>query len=204
MDKLKELLGEELFNQVKEKLGDTKVMIDDGNFIPKSRFDEVNGERQELKNFLKERDDQLKDLKKQAKDSEELTGKINELQEQNEKTVEEYEDKLKSQRFNFAVERELSKVEAKNVKAVKALIDLEKVKLDGETLIGLDEQVKEIKESEPYLFGADLKGRKPHETKETPPPPKNPWSKENFNLTEQGRLLKEDPELAEQLKAAAK
>lgn len=32
---------------------------------------------------------------------------------------------------------------------------------------------------------------------------KNPWSKDTFNLTEQGRILREDPELAEKLKAQA-
>lgn len=32
---------------------------------------------------------------------------------------------------------------------------------------------------------------------------KNPWSKQHFNLTEQGRILREDPELAKKLKAQA-
>mgnify|MGYP000913116194 CR=1 FL=1 len=32
---------------------------------------------------------------------------------------------------------------------------------------------------------------------------KNPWSKEHFNLTEQGRIAKEDPALAARLRAAA-
>lgn len=32
----------------------------------------------------------------------------------------------------------------------------------------------------------------------------NPWKKETFNLTEQGRLLRENPELARQLQAQAK
>jgi hypothetical protein len=31
----------------------------------------------------------------------------------------------------------------------------------------------------------------------------NPWKKETLNLTEQARLLREDPELAKQMKAAA-
>lgn len=31
----------------------------------------------------------------------------------------------------------------------------------------------------------------------------NPWSKQHFNLTEQGRILREDPELAKKLKAQA-
>ena len=29
---------------------------------------------------------------------------------------------------------------------------------------------------------------------------KNPWSKENWNLTEQGRMLKDNPELAKYFK----
>ena len=33
---------------------------------------------------------------------------------------------------------------------------------------------------------------------------KNPFSKEHFNLTEQGKLLNENPELYKQLKAQAK
>ncbi|HBC94402.1 MAG TPA: hypothetical protein DCZ10_16255 [Pelotomaculum sp.] len=33
---------------------------------------------------------------------------------------------------------------------------------------------------------------------------KNPWKKETFNLTEQGRLLRENPELARQMMAQAK
>ena len=32
---------------------------------------------------------------------------------------------------------------------------------------------------------------------------RNPWTKEHFNLTEQGRLLRENPQLAEQMQAAA-
>lgn len=33
---------------------------------------------------------------------------------------------------------------------------------------------------------------------------KNPWSTETLNLTEQGKILKENPKLAEELKKAAK
>ena len=38
----------------------------------------------------------------------------------------------------------------------------------------------------------------------TPPSVKNPWSKEHLNYTEQGKILKENPTLATQLKAQAK
>lgn len=49
------------------------------------------------------------------------------------------------------------------------------------------------------------------ESGRSPVPPKapeknkiNPWKKETFNLTEQGRITKENPELARQLQAEAK
>lgn len=42
---LKELLGEDLYLQVTEKLGDKKIIIDDGSFIPKSKFDQVNTDK---------------------------------------------------------------------------------------------------------------------------------------------------------------
>lgn len=204
MDKLKKLLGAELFEQVEEKLGETKLMVDDGNFIPKSRFDQVNQEKNELKDQLKDRDSQLTELKKQVKDNEELTSKITELQELNEKTAEDYEQKLTAQKYDFALEKALAKAGAKSTKAVKALVDLEKVKLDGEDLIGLEEQVKSIQEEHDYLFGGtELKGRTPNKTGETPPPADNPWKKESLNLTKQGQILREDPELAERLQKAA-
>lgn len=46
-------------------------------------------------------------------------------------------------------------------------------------------------------------GRIPHDSGGDGNTVKNPWSKEHFNLTEQGRLLRENPELAKQLMAAA-
>ena len=39
---LNELLGDELFNQIQEKLGDKKLIINDGNVIPTTKFNEIN------------------------------------------------------------------------------------------------------------------------------------------------------------------
>ena len=43
MEKLKEILGEELFNQVQEKLKDTDIKLD--GKIPYDRFNEVNNKK---------------------------------------------------------------------------------------------------------------------------------------------------------------
>lgn len=203
LEQLKEMgLDEEIAKKVLEA---HKEAIKD-NYVPIARFNEVNEEKKELKSQLDDRDKQLQELKVKAAGNEELTAKITELEELNKQTKEEYENKIAALRKETAIELALKDEKAKNIKAVKALLDLEKVSLDGDNLIGLDEQLKGLKESDPYLFGEDkLSGREPKPPADPVPNEykKNPWSKEHFNLTEQGRIYRENPELAAKLKAAA-
>lgn len=176
-------------------------------YIPIARFNEVNEEKKELKEQIEERDTQLKELKVKAAGNEDLTTKISELENLNNATKEEYETKIAALRKETSIELALKDEKAKNVKAVKALLDLDKVSLDGENLIGLEEQLKTLKEKESYLFGIDtLSGRNPNVPGDPVDPEykKNPFSEEYFNLTEQGKLFREDPEKAAKLKAAAK
>lgn len=152
MEWLRELLGDELYEQVTKALGDTKILQDDGNWVSRQQFEEVNKQKNEYKKMLGERDKQLKELKDTAKGSEELSRRIKELEEDNKKSAKEYESKIQEQAFNFALENSLRDKKAKNVKAVKALLDLNEVKQDGETLLGLDTQLEKLRESDPYLF----------------------------------------------------
>src|SRR5690625_3675652 len=148
---LKELLGEELYSQVIEKAGDNKIaIVSDGNWIPKEKFDVKNQEVKDLQEQLNNRDEQLEELKKI--DAEGLQAKIDELQQANEQTKTEYEEKLQQQAFEHRLENTLKDSGVRNVKAVKALLDTENIKLDGETLLGLDDQLKGLQESDPYLF----------------------------------------------------
>lgn len=183
-----------------------KASIKD-EYIPIARFNEVNEEKKELKGQIAERDTQLSELKTKASGNEELTNKIAELEGLNNQTKEEYETKIAKLRKETSIELVLKDNQAKNIRAVKALLDLDKVLLDGDNLIGLDEQLEGLKTSEAYLFGSDtLQGREPNKNTEivTSEYKNNPFSKETFNLTEQGKLHREDPKLAAKLKAAAK
>lgn len=204
LEQLLELgLEEETANKVIEAY---KQSIKD-EYIPIARFNEVNEDKKQLKIQLGERDIQLGELKIKATGNEDLTTKISELEILNTTTKIEYEEKIAKLRKETSIELVLKDNKAKNIKAVKALLDLDKVSLDGDNLIGLEEQLEGLKESEAYLFGNDtLKGREPNKNTETVPDEykNNPFGKEHFNLTEQGRLFKENPELAAKLKAAAK
>ena len=203
LEQLLELgLDEEIAKKVLEA---HKEAIKD-NYVPIARFNEVNEEKKELKIQLEERNKQLKDLKEKAEGNEELVARITELEELNKQTQKDYEEKIAALRKETAIELALKDAKARNIKAVKALLDLDKVSLDGDNLVGLEEQLKGLKESDPYLFGQDkLSGRDPKPPTEPVPDiyKKNPFSKEFFNLTEQGRIYRENPELAAKLKAAA-
>ena len=202
---LKELLGEDLYDQVKERIGNTEITVvdPDNPMVPKRRLDEVIAERNRYKEMVAERDTQLADLKTWAKDNEVLKAQIAELQAKNKQATEDYEKQLKDQRFAFAIERAVAKADARNVKAVVALLDTSKISLDGENLLGFDEQVAALKGSDPYLFGVELKGRAPEGAGKPPQTPENPWKKETWNLTKQGEITKKDPDLAAKLRAQA-
>src|SRR5699024_6056714 len=88
-------------------------------------------------------------------DADGLQQKIDELQQENENTKQEYQEKLESQAFDFSLEKALTNAKGKNTKAVKALLDTEKIKLDGEKLLNLDDQLEGLKESDPYLFESE-------------------------------------------------
>jgi vancomycin resistance protein YoaR len=145
-------------------------------FIPKVRFDEVNNSKKQLEADIKTRDEQLEALK--AVDAEGLKAEIEKLQGENKTAKEKYEADLKKIQIDNAVEKALMGAKAKNIKAVKALLDLENAELDGESIKGLDDQLKKLQEGEDskFLFEATdtknqniFKGIKPGEKKDGTP-----------------------------------
>lgn len=204
---LKELLGDDLYAQVVEKAGDQKIdIVSNGQWFPKERFDAVNNEKKELKSQLDERDQQLNTLQKQAKGNEELQNAIEQLQEENKKVSVEYQQKLDKQAFDFAIESALRDAKAKNIKAVKANLNVDGLKLSDDKVIGLDEQLAALKESDSYLFISEndsspgLAGRQPHVNPSAPL--KGNITKDQFEkmgYSERENLYRENPELYQQL-----
>lgn len=174
--------------------------IDEANKerVPRSRLNDKNEEIKELSAQLKERDTQLDELGKKAKDSEELTAEIERLKQENVEKDTEYQQKLQQQTFDAKLSEALSAAKVRNPKAVKALLDADKIKLDGETLLGLDDQLGALKESDAYLFASEEKpalgGRTPH----TPAgQPSTGMTKEQFqkmSYAERTQLYTENPE----------
>ena len=173
------------------------------HFIPKDKYNEVAEAKKKLETDIQERDNQLEQLKNAAGNSEELKAQIEALQAENQKAGEEWQAKMSQMKLDFAIERALTTAKAKNIKAVKALLDMDKVKLDGDQLLGIDEQLKALQQSDPYLFGDSGKVGGGTNPPGAGNPEVNPWKPETFNLTMQGKILMEDPAKATRMKAEA-
>lgn len=170
---LKELLGEELFKQISEKVGDHKIaVVSDGNWFPKAKFDEVNNAKKQAENDLKERDKQLEELRKSNGDAEALKEQIQKLQEDNKVATEKYQQEAKELQLKTALKLKLAgKVHETALDDVLSQFDASKIVLDenGNIKEGYDDQEKSLRESKGFYFvpeepsGATFTGFKPFE-----------------------------------------
>lgn len=162
-------------------------------YVPKERFDEVGGK-------LKEANATIDTLKKGNADNEELQKQVKEYKEK----AAALEAEAANTRKKYALKEKLAAagvLDADYVIYKQGGLDKFTFDKDGKP-IGVEDVVKPLKESSPHLFkaepGADYKPNGGGT-----PPAKNPFAKDSFNLTEQGRLLKENPAQAQALAAAA-
>lgn len=121
-------------------------------FIPKARFDEVNNAKKQAEKDLSDRDKQLETLKNSTGDIETLKQTIETLQNENKASKEQYEANISKIKLDNAIDNALGNAKAKNSKAVRALLDMEKIKFENDNLSGLDEQLKALKEAEDSKF----------------------------------------------------
>lgn len=122
-------------------------------YVEKSKHEEVVEENKTLKTSVSDRDKQLETLKAAAGDNEELKKQIETMKQQNADQEKAHKAELAQLRLDNAMDAALTAAGAKNGKAVKALLDVSKVKLgeDGK-LTGWDEQIKAVQKSDSYLF----------------------------------------------------
>lgn len=163
-------------------------------FVPKERLDEVSGK-------LKEANTTIDTLKKGNADNEELQKQVKEYKEK----VVSLETAAANTRKEYALKEKLTSagvLDADYVIYKQGGVDKFTFDKDG-IPVGVEDTVKPLKESCPHLFKTEGQpgGYKPNGGEN--PPAANPWKKDSFNLTEQGRIYKENPTQAKEMAAAA-
>lgn len=154
---LKDILGdaytEEVDNKVCAALGE--------RFVAKADFNAKSEAVKQLEDQLAERDKQLEALKKTGGNVDELKRQIEALQKQNGEAKAAYAADIKAAKINAAVDMALVTAKTKNLKAVRALLDLDNAELaeDG-TVKGLTEQIEKLISApdSSFLFESDSSG----------------------------------------------
>lgn len=127
--------------------------IEHAKAASKTELDSLKAENTTLTAQVKERDTQINTLKTSAGDNEAMKQQIEKLQADNRASQEAHEKQLHQLKIDAAVEKALGGAGAKNMKAVKALLDLEDTKLnDDGTIKGLSEQLEKLKAGEDSKF----------------------------------------------------
>lgn len=110
---------------------------------------EVDG----LKTQVGDRDKQLETLKASAGDNADLKKQIEDLQTENATAKANHESEMNQLKIDFAVEKALTGAKAKNIKAVKALLELDDAKLDKDGNVkGLAEQIEKLTSGDDTKF----------------------------------------------------
>lgn len=137
------------------------------DWVPKATYNELSDKHKLSEKQLKEATDQLSGLKDKAGLADEYKAQIDQLTAAQEAEKEGFEKRLVDMRHGYALDEALRGARARNVKAVKAMLDMDRITWEGDAIKGLDDQLKAIRESDGYLF-EDQNGAGPQE------PPRKP------------------------------
>lgn len=130
------------------------VMASHGTVVnaTKQALDTVTTEKDDLKTQIADRDTQLTQLGTKVKDNADLTTEIERLKNENATATSDLQKKLDEQSLDFNMEKALTLAGARNPKALRALLSMGDIKVDGDKLLGLDTQLEALKASDAYLF----------------------------------------------------
>lgn len=139
-----------------------KIMAENGKDIAaeQKKADKIIQERDSYKLKAENLETQVNDANAEIQkfkdmDIEGIRQAADDWKEKAEKAEEDANKQISEMKFDYALTAALTGAKAKNVKAVKALLDMNGLKLNDDKIIGLDEQLSQIKADNDYLFESD-------------------------------------------------
>ncbi|HCY9071760.1 TPA: phage scaffolding protein [Listeria monocytogenes] len=134
-----------------------KIMVEHDKSIQseQQKVSAIEAEIDGLKSQLTQRDEDIEALKADSGTSESLKTQLETLQNNYDTLQKESDARLVETRKEAALDLALANAKARNPRAVKALLDNDKLELTDEGLKGLDEQLGALQESDAYLFAQE-------------------------------------------------
>lgn len=112
------------------------------------RYSKLKTKKEDLEGQLNTANTTIEDLKKNNSDNEELQNTI----KTHEATIETLQKEASDKSFSYALRDALKQAGCIDSEALEVFLKKENLKLDGEKIFGLDEQLNSLKESKKYLF----------------------------------------------------
>lgn len=157
MEKLEDIVGKDVFEslpeEVKTKYGEKELIINDGTYIPKAKFDSLNETKKDLENQLKETNEKVQELSKVNPD--EMQQKINELQQKYDEDMKALNDKYDKREYEIKLNDYVKDLKFSSKGSKRAFIEdlkAKDLKFENDKLVGFDDFVESYKENDPSTF----------------------------------------------------
>lgn len=119
------------------------VDLKDGGYVDEGKFKGVEGQLATANQTIKDLQETVK--KYDGKDPDQLAKDLADLQAK-------YDADTASLRLNAEIDKRLISANVKNPVPVRAMLDMNAIKLDGDKLTGLDDQLEALRKTDDYLF----------------------------------------------------
>ena len=157
MKRLVDIVGKEVYDglseEIKKEYAEKELIINDGTYIPKAKFDSLNETKKDLENQLKETNDKMQELSKV--DTEDLKQQIVDLQKKYEEDTKALNSKYEAREYDIKLNDYAKDLKFSSNSARKSFMnDLKEkeLKFEDDKLVGFDDFVNSYKESDPTAF----------------------------------------------------
>ena len=166
MKKLVDIVGKEVYEglseEIKKEYDEKELIINDGTYIPKAKFDNLNEQKKDLENQLKETNDKMQELSKV--DTEDLKKQIEDLQKKYEEDTKELNSKYEAREYDIKLNDYTKDLKFSSNSARKSFMsDLKakELKFENDKLVGFDDFVTSYKETDPTAFIEEKQDNEP-------------------------------------------
>jgi hypothetical protein len=190
-ERLKKLIGDDLYSEIEKKAKEGNVKIKDidiipNNYVPINRFNEVNNDNKIKDDKIQSYETQQKDLEKMlkgvnAENLNDLMNNFNKMTENHKVELEKKDLEITNYKKSTMIKEYLTNQGAKHTDLLMKSINLDDIKIDGNQLIGISDITKSLKESYKELFI--------EKTTNTNKPPKNTDNNNNNNNDDSGNNI---------------
>lgn len=161
---LKGVVSDETYAAIEAETKDSKIKLMDlssGQYVSEAKYKDLETQLERVNSALTDKTAEYDSLKSKAGDNAELKNEIERLKTEHAATITglktDYAKQLKRSAVINEIER---KYHPKDISDIMPHIDMEKISIDNDNIVGLTEQVTPLTENKTYLFGEQQNPKK--------------------------------------------